>query len=117
MPEKLNFNVGIPNSGIDAYGRKRQPYAKPLRLYDVVESIRSNPRLEGWLKEELIKKDENQLFFRPQLLKQSPFVMYKYISLDGILKKCFVQQNNILAYKNALQEKWKLKKATLLRYF
>ena len=59
MPEKLNFNVGIPNSGIDAYGRKRQPYAKPLRLYDVVESIRSNPRLEGWLKEELIKKVSN----------------------------------------------------------
>jgi len=57
MPESFKVKVGIPNSGLDAYGRPRKPWSKTLTLEDIVISIkRDNPQWEDWLKDELIVK-------------------------------------------------------------
>ena len=59
MPEKFNVKIGIPNSGMDAYGRERRPWVKPLRLKDVVAEINANNQLQDWVKKELIQKVSN----------------------------------------------------------
>jgi hypothetical protein len=56
MPEAFKFSVGIPNSGLDAYGRERKPWAKPVRAEDIVAIINNNHQWDDWTKEELIKK-------------------------------------------------------------
>ena len=57
MPESFKVKIGIPNSGLDAYGRPRRPWTKTLVLEDVINSIKNdNPQWEDWLKEELIMK-------------------------------------------------------------
>jgi hypothetical protein len=58
MPEKINFRVGIPGSGYDAYGRKRKPWLKPLRLHEIIKEIKAK-NMETWLQEALIKKVSN----------------------------------------------------------
>ena len=56
MPERFNFKVGIPNSGLDAFGRERKPWVKPLRASDIIDTIKANPHWEDWLKNKLIEK-------------------------------------------------------------
>jgi hypothetical protein len=43
--------------------------------------------------------------------------MCKYISPDGTLRKCFVQQSNILDYKVVVQEKWKTQESHIAVVF
>lgn len=56
MPEALKFKVGIPNSGLDAYGRERKPWVKPLKLSDFINYINNHPQWDNELKGELVKR-------------------------------------------------------------
>ena len=59
MPERINFKIGAIGGGYDAYGRPRPLWVKPLRLHDVIDTIKNNAEWQDWMKEEMIRKVSN----------------------------------------------------------